>query len=127
MTESTIGDRGSEILLLSTPEIAGQATLPPGTTRVAIQVNQWDPKNALAEYVATRKAAWEASGFTILKEEPVTLDLGLAAFRFSIQLSDGVPVEYLVAAVGDQYVTISGEGDLELVKEMMQYLRPIGN
>lgn len=127
VTESTIGDRGSEILLLSTPEIAEMATLPAGATRVAIQVNQWDPKNALAQYVDTRKAAWEASGFTILKEEPVTLDLGLAAVRFSIQSPDGAQVEYLIAAIGDQYVTISGEGDLELAKEMMRYLRPIGN
>ena len=125
-TESTIGDRGSETLLLSTPEIADQATLPPGATRVAINVNQWDPKNALAEYVDTRKVAWDASGFTIVEEEPITLDLGLAAVRFSVQSPDGVPVEYLFAAIGDQYVTISGEGDLELVKEMMRYLRPIG-
>jgi len=127
VTESTIGDRGSETLLLSTPEIAEMGTLLSGTTRVAIQVNQWDPKNALAEYANTRKVAWESSGFTILKEEPITLDLGLAAVRYSIQLPDGALVEYLIAAIGDQYVTISGEGDLELAKEMMRYLRPIGN
>lgn len=127
VTESTIGDRGSETLLLSTPEIADQATLPPGATRVAINVNQWDPKNALAEYADTRKVAWESSGFTILEEEPITLDLGLDAVRYSIQLPDGALVEYLIAAIGDQYVTISGEGDLELAKEMMRYLRPNGN
>jgi len=101
--------------------------LPSGTTRVAIQVNQWDPKNALAEYANTRKVAWESSGFTILEEEPITLDLGLAAVRYSIKLPDGALVEYLIAAIGDQYVTVSGEGDLELAKEMMRYLRPIGN
>jgi len=127
VTEAVVGDRGTETLLLSTPEIADQATVPPGATRVAIQVNQWDPKNALAEYVDTRKAAWESSGFTVVNEEHVTLDLGLAAVRFSVQSPDGIPVEYLIAAIGDQYVTISGEGDLELVKEMMRYLRPIGN
>ena len=127
MQESVIGDRGSQTLLLSAPEIAELATLPAGATRVAVNVNQWDPKNDLAAYVENRKTAWEASGFSILAEEPLTLDLGLSAVRVTVQSPEGIPVEYLFAAVNDQYVTISGEGDLELVKEMMRYLRPIGN
>ena len=124
--ESVIGDRGSQTLLLSSPEIAELATLPAGATRVAVNVNQWDPKSDLAAFVENRKTAWEASGFSILTEEPLILDLGLSAIRVTVQSPEGVPVEYLFAAVNDQYVTISGEGDLELVKEIMRYLRPIG-
>lgn len=127
VNESTIGDRGSQALLLSAPEIAELATLPPGATRVAIIINQWDPKNDLAAFVENRKLAWDASGFVILEEEPLTLDLGLPAIRLTVQSPEGVPVEFLFAAIRDQYVTISGEGDLELVKEIMQYLRPINN
>jgi len=125
--ESMIGDRGSQTLLLSAPEIAELATLPAGATRVAVNINQWDPQNDLAAYVENRKTAWEASGFSILTEESLTLDLGLSAIRVTVQSSEGVPVEFLFAAIRDQYVTISGEGDLELVKEIMRYLRPIGN
>lgn len=123
--ESVIGDRGSQTLLLSAPEIAELATLPAGATRVAVNVNQWDPQNDLAAYVENRKTAWEASGFSILTEESLTLDLGLSAIRVTVQSPEGVPVEFLFAAIRDQYVTISGEGDLELVKEIMRYLRPI--
>lgn len=72
-----------------------------------------------------RKTAWQSSGFTILDEEPLTLDLGLDALRITIQTADGVSVLFQFAAVGDQYFTISGEGDLILVEEIMTYLRPI--
>jgi hypothetical protein len=123
--ETTSGDRGAQTVLLSALEIADLETLPAGATRVATNVNHWDPKNDLAAFVDARKMAWDSSGFTIIEEEPLTLDLGLAAVRFTVQTTDGVPVEFLFTAINDQYVTISGEGDLVLVKEIMQYLRPI--
>ena len=126
VNETVLGERASQILLLSTPEIADLQTLPEGATRVAVVINQWDPKNDLAAFVDVRKTAWESSGFTILDEEPLTLDLGLAAVRFTVQTADGVTVLFQFAAVGDQYLSISGEGDLELVQEIMQYLRPVG-
>ena len=125
LKESTVGDRGSETLLLSKPEIADLATLPTGETRVAVTVYQWDPQNDLAAFVATRKSAWEASGFTILDEEPLTLDLGLSAVRFTVQSPDGLTSLFQFAAIGDQYLSISGEGDLTLVQAIMRYLRPI--
>jgi hypothetical protein len=127
VNETMTGDRGTQSVLLSSPEIADLEILPSGTTRVAVNVNQWDPKNDLAAFVEARKMAWDSSGFAIVEEEPLTLDLGLAAVRFNVQTPDGIPVEFLFAAIHDQYVTISGEGDLALVKEIMQYLRPIGN
>ena len=126
VNETVLGERASQILLLSTPEIADLQTLPEGATRVAVVINQWDPKNDLAAFVDVRKTAWESSGFTILDEEPLTLDLWLAAVRFTVQTADGVTVLFQFAAVGDQYISISGEGDLELVQEIMQYLRPVG-
>jgi len=125
--ETMTGDRGTQSVLLSSPEIADLEILPSGTTRVAVNVNQWDPKNDLAAFVEARKMAWDSSGFAIVEEEPLTLDLGLAAVRFNVQTPDGIPAEFVFAAIHDQYVTISGEGDLALVKEIMQYLRPIGN
>jgi hypothetical protein len=124
--ETMLGERGSQVLLLSSPDIADLAILPEGATRVSVTVNQWDPKNDLAAFIANRKAAWEASGFTILEEEPVKLDLGLDAVRFVTQTPDGLTTAWLVAAVGEQYVTLAGEGDLALAQEMMRYLRPIG-
>jgi hypothetical protein len=125
VTQSTVGDRGSQTMLLSKPEIAELADVPEGETRVTVAVNQWDPKNDLAAYVDTRKTAWESSGFTILEEDEPVLDLGLAAKQFVIQTSDGKQALFLFAAVGEQYVTVSGEGDMNLVKEIASRLRPI--
>ena len=125
VNETALGDRGSQTQLLSTPEIAELQTLPAGATRVTIVINQWEPKNDLAAFVDVRRTAWESSGFTILDEEPLTLDLGLAAIRFTVQTADGTTVLFQFAAVGDQYISISGEGDLPLVEEIMMYLRPV--
>jgi len=125
--ETMTGERGGQSVLLSSPDIIDLETVPAGETRVAITVYQWDPKNDLAAFAVSRKAAWDASGFTILSEEPVTLDLGLAAVKITVQTPEGVTVPFLFAAIGDQYLSISGEGDLALVDEMMRYLRPAGN
>jgi hypothetical protein len=125
VTQSTVGDRGSQTVLLSKPEIADLADIPAGETRVTVAVNQWDPKNDLTAYVDTREAAWDASGFTIVEEEELVLDLGLAAKQFLIQTPDGKQTLFLFAAVDDQYLSLSGEGDLQLVKEIALRLRPI--
>jgi hypothetical protein len=74
--------------------------------------------------VQQRKTAWEASGFTILEEQALTLELGLPAVLFTIQTPDAQSV-ILLAALQDSYLEISGEGDLELVKEIALRLRPI--
>ena len=125
VVESVLGERGSQALLLSAPEIADLAVLPEGATRVAVVVYQWDPKNDLAAFVEVRKVAWDASGFTILEEEDLVLDLGLSARQFVVQTPDGLNALFLFVAVGNQYVSISGEGDLALVKEIALRLRPI--
>jgi len=50
--EAIIGDRGSQVQFLSSPEIAEMATLPDGATRASATVYQWDPKNDLLAIVA---------------------------------------------------------------------------
>jgi hypothetical protein len=125
VTESVVGERGSSQMIFSAPGIADLAELPAGETRVTVTVNQWDPKNDLAAFVDMRKTAWEASGFTILEEEEMVLDLGLAAQQFVVQTPDGKQSLFLFAAVGDQYLSLGGEGDLELVKEIALRLRPV--
>ena len=125
VTESVVGDRGSQAVLLSAPGIADLADLPEGETRVSITVYQWDPKNDLDAFLDVRKTAWESSGFTILEEEDLVLDLGLSARQFVIQTPEGKETLFLIAAVGDQYLSISGEGDMDLVKEIAARLRPV--
>jgi hypothetical protein len=124
VNEAVVGNRGSQVQFLSSPDLADMAVLPEGATRVSATVYQWDPKNDLAAFVANQKNAWNASGFTILEEEPLTLELGLAATQFTIQTPDA-NVIFLITAISDQYLVLSEEGNLELVKEIAQRLRPI--
>ena len=124
VNELAVGPRGTQIQFLSAPELADVATLPEGATRVSATIYQWDPKNDLDAYVANRKMAWEASGFQILEEESLMLDLGLPAVRFTVQTPEAQAI-FLFAALGDQYLEVSGEGNLELVREIVQRVRPI--
>ena len=124
VNEVVVGPRGTQVQFLSSPELAEMAALPEGATRVNATIYQWDPKNDLAAFVANQKNAREASGFTIIEEEQLVFELGLPAVRFSVQTPEANLV-FLIAALEDQYLVLSGEGDLELVREIVQRLRPI--
>ena len=124
VNESVVGDRGSQVQFLSSPEIAEAAVLPEGASRISAVIYQWDPKNDLPAYIANWKTAWESSGFTVVEEQPLVLDLGLDAVQFTLKTPDSSAV-VLITALGDRYLVLSGEGDLELAKEIVQRLRPI--
>lgn len=124
VNETVIGDRGTQIQFLSSPGLTDMATLSAGATRVAVTVYQWDPKNDLPAYAAHWKTAWEASGFAILEEEPLVLNAGLPAVQFTVQTPDARLV-FLVASLNDQYLVLSGEGDLDLAEEFIRTLRPV--
>jgi hypothetical protein len=124
VNEIVAGPRGTQVQFLSSPEIAEMATVPEGATRVDATIYQWDPKNDLDAFVANQKRAREASGFTIVEEEELLLELGLRAIRFTVQTPEA-NVVFLVTALGDQYLVLSGEGNLELVEEIVRRLRPI--
>lgn len=124
INEVIVGSRGTQVQFLSKPELADAALIPEGESRLNATIYQWDPKNDLDAYVQQRKTAWEASGFTILDEQELTLELGLRAVLFTIQTPDTESV-ILLAALQDSYLEISGEGNLDLVKEIALRLRPI--
>jgi hypothetical protein len=119
-----VGPRGTQILFLSKPELAEAATIPAGETRLSATIYQWDPKNDLDAYVDHMKTAWESSGFTILDEQQLTLEQGLPAVQLTVRTAE-TDVLYLVTALKDQYLVLAGEGDLNLVQQIVQRLRPI--
>ncbi|HSL29490.1 MAG TPA: hypothetical protein VK900_09850 [Anaerolineales bacterium] len=122
--EMVVGSRGTQVQFLSSPELLDAATLPEGATRVSATLYDWEPRNDLAAYVENMKAAWEASGFTVLSEEERILELGLPAVEFTLQTPE-VQTVFLIASLGERYLVLSGEGDLELVKEIIGRVRPI--
>ena len=124
VNEMVIGDRGTQVQFLSSPELAEAPVVPAGATRVNATIYQWDPKNDLAAFVANQKTAWESSGITIVEEEQLVLEQGLPAVRFNVQTPD-MQLVYLMTALDDQYLVLSGEGDLALVDEIVQRVRPI--
>jgi hypothetical protein len=120
---SQVGVRGAQALLLSpgtTPE-----TLAEGGSRVAVTVYLWDPKNDLTAYVAQRRTAWDASGFEVSSESTWTLADGREVKSFIVQVPDQPPAFFLFTTVGEDYLEISGEGDLVLVEEISRTLRPV--
>lgn len=124
INESVVGPRGTQIQFLSAPELAEAATLPAGETRLTATVYQWDPKDDLEAYVDNWRNAWSASGFNILEEQELTLELGLPAVQFTVQTPES-QVVYLITALEEEYLVLAGEGDLDLVEQIVQRLRPI--
>ena len=124
VNEMVVGPRGTQVQFLSAPEVADMPVVPEDSTRLNATIYQWDPKNDLAAYIANWQTSWEASGFTVLEEQELVLELGLPAVQYTIQTPDA-DVVFLVTAIGDQYLVLSGEGNLELVKEIVQRVRPI--
>lgn len=124
VSEPMVSERATQMQFLSSPDLADAATLPEGAGRVSATVYEWDPKNDLAASVAQWKTAWESSGFTILEEEELILEQGLPAMQFTVQTPDAVVV-HLITTLGDRYLMLSGEGNLDLVTEIVQRVRPI--
>jgi hypothetical protein len=124
VNEMVVGPRGTQIQFLSSPDLVDAPLIPADQTRLSAIIYQWDPKNDLAAYVRQRKDAWSASGFTILEEQELTLELGLPAVLFTVQTPDTQTV-FLVTALEDQYLVIAGEGNLDLARQIVQRLRPV--
>ena len=98
---------------------------PPGETILTLMVNDWDPKNDLEAYLAQRKLAWDYSGIALLSEECINLSGDWPAAQFTVQGADGTQSFSLFTTVGEQYLTLSGSGDLDLLAEIAHTLRRI--
>lgn len=94
----------------------------PGGTVMNIWIQLWDPKADLAAFVEQRKSAWEASGIAIVSEEDLTLANGESAKEFVIE-SAGHSSYMLLTVLGENYLVASGDGDLELVRQVARSLR----
>ena len=98
---------------------------PPGETVLSVTVNYWDPKNDLEAFVNQRKLAWDASGISILSEERILLDGEHSATQFTVQGSDGSQAFFLFTTVGENYLTLSGNGDLKVLADIAHTIRTI--
>ena len=99
--------------------------LPEGGTALSVTVQLWDPKNDLEAFINQRKTAWDASGISIQSENHLTLAGDRPATEFTVQATDGAQAYFLLTTNGDDYLVISGNGDLKVLAEIAHTLRPI--
>lgn len=121
-TEQMVGQRGSQVKILSSPDISDHAVTIEGGVRLIITIYDWEPKNDLPAFVAVRKESWP--GNSIVDELQLTLDGGLQAALITLQTPE-TTILYLLAYAGEKYLVISGEGDLELAKQVLLTLREV--
>ena len=120
---AVIGTRGSQAQLFS-PGTTAEAIAPEGS-RMAITLYQWDPKNDLAAYAEHRRTAWTGSGSTIISETSWVLSDGRQVISFVVEGPDKAQAFFLLTTVGENYLELSGEGNLVLVDEIAHTLRPL--
>lgn len=99
--------------------------LPAGGTVLSVTVQLWDPKNDLEAFINQRKLAWDASGISILTEERILLSGDRPAAQFTVRAVDGAQAFFLLTTNGEDYLVLSGNGDLNLLAEIAHTLRPI--
>ena len=100
-------------------------TTPPGGTVLSVTVQLWDPKNDLEAFINQRKTAWDASGISILSEERLSLAGDRPAAQYIIQGNDGAQAFFLLTTNGENYLVLSGNGDLSILADIAHTLRPI--
>jgi len=119
--------RGSYVQFYSWDWQPGQPIdpLPEGGTVLTVTNQLWDPKNDLEAFINQRKLAWEASGISIQSEERLNLAGDRPAAQFIVKGVDGAQAYFLITTNGENYLVFSGNGDLGLLAEISQTLRPI--
>jgi hypothetical protein len=96
-----------------------------GQPRLNLTLYRWDPTDDLDAYVEHRKQAWGSSGFSLLSEEELPLPGGSRAGRFVIETPDSIQALFFFTPLGDRYLELSGEGDIELLTEITGTVRPL--
>jgi hypothetical protein len=119
LNDGESGTRGSYIQLMSWQPEPGYSEIPVGESLLQIAVYLWDPQHDLSARVEMRRTAFEASGNVILEENEVTLLSGQPAVRMVVQDTAGKPSVFLFAVLGDDYVELSGTGDIELMDQII--------
>ena len=99
--------------------------MPEGGTVLTVTVQFWDPKNDLEAFISQRKMAWDASGTSILSEERITLAGDQPAAEFIVQGPEGTRAFIMMRTNGENYLVLSGNGNLNLLAEIARTLRPI--
>jgi hypothetical protein len=94
-----------------------------GESILNITIQLWDPKNDLDAFVENRQIAWEASGFGLISTDDILLANGKPAKVFITTTLDGSEGYFLFTTLGNDYLVVSGSGDLELLDLVARSIR----
>jgi len=117
MTREKVGERGSQAALLSSGSTLEQVA--ENGARITPVLYNWDPKNDLDAFVAQRELAWEASGFEYTQQGVYQLEDGRKVIIFFVQVGGGNEAVLAFTTAGEEYLQITGEGDLDLCEEIV--------
>ncbi|MEW5941587.1 MAG: hypothetical protein AB1750_18125 [Chloroflexota bacterium] len=120
----TLGDRAPHAIQLTSwshePGLIEEVQ--PGGTLMNFTVQLWDPKGDLEAFAAQRMDAWASSGVTILSQETIKLADGREAREFVVQSAEEESY-FLFVLLGDQYLVVSGSGDLDAARQVARSVR----
>jgi hypothetical protein len=119
--EQLIGARGSQTVFLSPGSTL--ETLADGGSRIVLLKYAWDPKNDLSAWTTQRKLAWDASGFVIVNESTRELEDGRAVVDLRMKAPDGTDMLFSLTTLGDRYLEINAQGNLELCREILETVK----
>lgn len=115
------GSRGSYVQITSWQhKLGGFTEIPEGGSVLGIAVYLWDPKRDLSARVEMRRNNFLDSGNVILEETAVSYPDGHDGVRFLLEDTTGGQSVVVLLALGDDYLELSGSGDLAILEEMMR-------
>ena len=101
--------------------------VPEGGTYMQIVVYIWEPTNDLDAFVAWQSQSLEGSGNELLSKEEITLSDGESGVMVLRRSADGSKEFFSFwMAIGERYLSITGEGDLALLTEIVYSVRVFG-
>lgn len=114
------GARGEYVQITSwDPGVAGFQQVPAGESLLQVAVYQWDPKGDLPARLEMRRTAFSNSSITIAEESEINFESGPMAVRMRLLSSGEESIVYFFV-LGDEYLELSGIGDLQLLDQVIQ-------
>ena len=93
-----------------------------GEVVLQIALMRWDPTNALPEYLAHRRGAWENSGLEIVSDDMFTIAGEQPAAAVVVNTLEGDQAYFFYTPIAEYYLELSGTGDAPLLAEVASTL-----
>ena len=97
--------------------------IPEDESVLKIEVLHWEPANDLNAYMQHWKDIWADSGNVILSKEEWNINRKRRAVLFTLQDPEGKQLFYFFTELRDDYLVLSGSGDLNTLVRIARSVR----